>query len=341
MKKVTIKEIANVCGVSVATVSLVLNGKTSEIGPETVKRVLETAKEMNYSKNQIARSLVTKKSETIAILVPDIRNMFYSTIIKAVSKSASSRGYSIMLCDTDNDADEELRQLRLLDNRLIDGILLASRNSQKLLENYENQRKLPIVIIDEETDTQEKNIYTVASDNEEAAYKMTNYLIQKGHRRFFCLTGVTGSTNSARRQQGVMRALTENNISFDKATFVHADYKMDRAYQLIMKSEKPEYTALICFNDLMAYGAIKALNEKGIRVPEDVSVVGFDTNTSQNLVSEISAYKLTSINQDENRIGEISTELLLGAIEGKANKQKIHLLPSDWLEGTTTSGPKQ
>lgn len=340
MKKVTIKEIANACGVSIATVSLALNGKTEEIGAETVKKVLETAKAMNYSKNQIARSLVTKKSETLAILVPDVKNMFYATIIKSVSQIATQEGYSILLCDTDNDAEKEIQQLRLLDNRLIDGILLASRNSKKLLEQYENMRKLPIVILDEESSWSDNVVFTVTSDNELAAYKMTIHLLELGHRDIFCLTGVEGSTNSMRREAGVKKALLEYGITPREEQFVHGNYKMDIAYQIIQEKKQIEYTALICFNDMMAYGAIKALTEKGVDIPKDISVVGFDTNTSRQLISDISKFELTSVNQNEELIGKVSTDLLINAINGKVDKQKIHLLSAEWFQGTTTNVPK-
>jgi LacI family transcriptional regulator len=334
---VTIKDIASASGFSVATVSYVLNGKYEEVSDETVKKVMKKAREMNYSRNQVAKSLVTKKSDTLAILVPDVSNMFYATIIKAASKSASKKGYSILLCDTDNDATEELQQLRLLDNRMIDGILLASRNSQNLLNQYENSRKLPIVILDEETTTKENKIFTVTSDNELAAYKMTKHLLSLGHRTFFCLTGVAGSTNSDRRESGVKKALSEYGIVLNEDRFVRANYKMNNAFEIIKRQDKTDYTALICFNDMMAYGAIKALVEKGLEVPADVSVVGFDTNTSRQLVSDISKFELTSINQNEELIGNVSTELLINAIQGKIAKKKLHLLPADWFLGSSTA----
>lgn len=336
MKKVTIKEIAKVCGVSVATVSYVLNGKTSEIGDETVKKVLATAKELNYSKNQVARSLVTQKSKTLAIIVPDISNRFYSTIVKSVIDEASKNEYSILLSDADNDANEEIKQLSLLDNRLIDGILLASRNSAVLLDQYENNRNLPIVILDEESHIEDKNIFAVATDNEEAAYTMTKKLIEDGHRNFCCLTGFEGSTNSQKRKQGVLRAFEEYKIDLAQQSFYSANYNAEKAYQAVQNISEIDFTALICFNDLMAYGAIKALKEKKLKIPENVSVVGFDTNTSQNLVTDISDYRLTSINQDEELIGKVSTNILIETINGKTNFPKMNLLPWSWHEGTTT-----
>ncbi len=337
----TIKEIAESLGVSTATVSMVLNDKTEEIGIETVKRVRETAERMNYSKNQVARSLVTQKSDTLAVVIPDIRNMFYAAIIKSVSRVASAHGYSILLCDTDNDFDKEFEQLRILDNRLIDGILLASRNSSQLLTNYANNRKLPIVILDEETRFAEENVFTVASDNQLSGYQIAKSLLKQGHRKFFCLTGVKESTNSNRREAGIRKAFEEYGVTPKDDWFVHANYKMKDAYEVVMNQPRIDYSALIGFNDLMAYGAMKALREKKLYVPNDVSVVGFDTNTSQQLFADISGYHLTSINQNENSIGQVATQILIDSLNGEKVKNKNRLLDAEWDKGNTVASPRE
>ncbi|MBO0476149.1 LacI family DNA-binding transcriptional regulator [Vagococcus sp. DIV0080] len=335
MKKVTIKEIAERCQVSPATVSLVLNNKTKEIGKNTVERVKKVAEEMGYERNQVARSLVTKKSETIAVVVPDVSNMFYASIIKAVSKVASEQMYSVIVCDTDNDVEEERRQLKLLENKMIDGILLASRNSEKLLAIYPNKRRLPIVILDEHNDNLHDNVYVVASNYVKSGYDMANYLIEKGHQNIFCFGGVIGSTNSIHREKGIRQALEDHDLPYSKKQIVLADYKMKKAYSIAKTLDVERYTAFICFNDLMAYGVMKAFLERGIKVPEDVSVVCFDNDTSFSLVSELSQYTVTSINQDERQIGRVAMTLLIEALEGKKIDKKLHLLSSNWFIGST------
>ncbi|MCX2456029.1 LacI family DNA-binding transcriptional regulator [Lacticaseibacillus nasuensis] len=340
-KRVTIKEIAGVLGVSTATVSMVLNGKTDEIGQKTIDRVLKAAKQMQYSRNQVARSLVTQKSDTLAIVIPDIRNMFYSAIIKSISRVANNNGYSILLCDTDNDFDKEFEQLRILDNRLIDGILLASRNSTELLTHYDNARHLPIVILDEESELIKDYVYTVASDNFLSGYRAAKQLLELGHREFFFLTGVAGSTNSIRREQGIKHALEEYGVTIKPDSFVHADYKMNNAYEIVHQQSTINYTALIAFNDLMAYGAMKALREKQISVPREVSVVGFDTNTSQAMFDDISGYRLTSINQNEKLIGEVATNTLLASLQNQAAEPAKQLLTAEWNSGNTIGKPRK
>ena len=290
---------------------------------------------MNYTRNQIARSLITKKSDTIAVIIPDISNLFYATLVKSIYKKASENGYSIMLCDTNNDILKEIEEINLLDNRLIDGILLASRNSEKVLQQYDNLRDLPIVIIDELKEIPNKNVFTVASDYELAGYNMTNYLIKNGHTKFFCLTGYEESINSKIREVGILRSSSEHGIDQSNIKFVEADYKFKKASDIIKNQKDMDYTAVIAFNDLMAYGAISAFESKGILVPQDISVVAFDTNASQSLFNDLSKYRLTSINQNEEYIGDLSVKIVLKVLEGGTISKKIHMLEADWLIGNT------
>lgn len=341
VKKATMKEIAANLGLSTATVSMVLNGKTTEISKKTVERVRDAARRMNYSKNQVARSLVTQRSDTLAIVIPDIRNMFYSVIIKSASRVAAEHGYSILLCDTDNNFDEEFEQLRILDNRLIDGILLASRNSTELLDNYANSRNLPIVILDEESPIVKDHVYTVATDNYLSGYQVAQHLLEAGHRRFFCLLGVADSTNSRRREEGVRQAFQDYGVLPQADWFAHADYKLASAYELVRHQRAVNYTALIGFNDLMTYGAMQALRERGIRVPEDVSVVGFDANTSQAMFSAISGLTLTSINQNETLIGETAAHILIRSLKGEQVTPDKQLLKAEWTMGNTVMQPQK
>lgn len=335
MKKVTIKDIARECGVSIATVSLVLNGKTKEIGTDTVALVLDVAKKMKYSRNEVGRSLVTQKSKTFAVIVPDVSNAFYSLIIKAIIRAASKEGYNIIVCDSNNDMALELLELNRLEDRFIDGIFLASRNSKMILNEYNNSGRLPIVILDEQQVSPISNVYTVASDYKRATYEMASHLLKMGHKRILTLVGYKDSVNNMYRREGLEQAFSENGLSVASDSILTANYQYDMANNIISELVDIDYTAILCFNDLMAYGSIQALEERGLRVPEDVSVCGFDTNASHHLINSISKIKVTSINQDEELIGNYAFKLMLDIANGRSVKDKLHLLESTFEIGQT------
>lgn len=333
MKKITIKDIANYCGVSITTVSWVLNGKTKELGEETIEKVQNAIKELGYTRNEVARSLVTNRSRTIAFIIPDITNLFYASIIKAANEVAVKNGYNILLCNTDNSLEAEIQQIKSLDNRLIDGVVIASRNAKKVLNNFENNRSVPIVVIDEQADIGNSNTMMVYTDNLEAAKNITNYIIENGHRKIFILGGLEDSTNTEIRYKGVLEALKMNGMTEEDILFKHANYQRLLAYQITKEYFSEKFTAILAFNDLMAYGALSALNEMKI---ENVSVAGFDANTTLSLFNELTEYDLTSINQDENQIGEIALTQIINELEnnGKHHK-KATIIPAHLHIGNT------
>lgn len=334
MKKVTIKDIAKHCGVSITTVSWVLNGKTKELGSDTVIKVREAIDELGYNRNEIARSLVTSESRTIAIMVPDVTNLFYASIVKAANKIAMKNDYSILLCDTNNSIEDEMLQINILDNRQIDGLIIASRNAKKVLAQFDNNRSVPIVVIDEDITVKDKNIQIVNTDNSEAARELTNYVINHGHQRLFILGGLKDSTNTKVRLEGVEKGILENEIDKESLHIKYADYQMQKAYEIVKKYYSKEYSAIIAFNDMMAYGSIKALNEMNI---DNVSVAGFDANPTLTLFNQMTNYDLTSINQEENLIGENAAQTLINKLikEYDSTDSQIITIPSTLHEGNT------
>lgn len=334
MKKVTIKDIAKHCGVSITTVSWVLNGKTTELSSETVDKVKEAIKELGYHRNEIARSLVTSESKTFAIIIPDITNLFYASIVKAANKIAMLNGYSILLFDTNNSLEDEMRQINILDNRQIDGLIIASRNAKQVLASFDNNRSVPIVVIDERIEVDNKNLQVVNTDNAEAARKLTNYVIRHGHKRLYVLGGLKDSINTIDRLEGFNRAIEDNALNWADLHLEYADYQMQKAYEIVMETYSTEYSAIIAFNDMMAYGAMKALNEMNIK---DISVAAFDANPTLNMFNQLTSYDLTSINQDEKMVGEIATKELIKRLKNKKNygKNNVITIPSTLHEGNT------
>lgn len=334
MKKVTIKDIAKHCGVSITTVSWVLNGKTTELSAETVEKVKKAVKELGYHRNEIARSLVTSESKTFAIIIPDITNLFYASIVKAANKIAMLNGYSILLFDTNNSLEDEMRQINILDNRQIDGLIIASRNAKQVLAAFDNNRSVPIVVIDERIEVNNKNIQVVNTDNTEAARKLTNYVIRHGHERLFVLGGLKDSTNTKDRLDGFNRAIEDNDLDRTNLHLEYADYQMEKAYEIVKETFTTKYSAIIAFNDMMAYGAMKALNEMGIK---DISVAAFDANPTLNMFNQLTNNDLTSINQDEKIVGEIATKELIKRLKNKKNHKENNVItiPSTLHTGDT------
>lgn len=319
MKKITIKDIADYCGVSITTVSFIMNGKTQNISQETILAVNKAIKVLGYTRNEIARSLVTSKTYTIALVVPDITNLFYAAIAKEVNQVAIDNDYNVLLCDTSNSLTLEKKQIKILDSKRIDGLIVASRDSEKLLKSFENSRKVPIVIIDEDIENDSDYTLSVFTDDIKAGYLATRYMIERGHSNFFVLEGLEDSTNSRKRHMGVEKAVSEFDIDTKNIKYFNCDYKYEDAYITTLENYDKDKTAIIAFNDLMAYGAINALKKRMFNVPYDVSIICIDAINNKLQYSEILPLRLTSLSQEAGAIGKIAGIALINKINNRNN----------------------
>ncbi|HEY8362023.1 MAG TPA: LacI family DNA-binding transcriptional regulator [Tissierellaceae bacterium] len=330
---VTIKDIAKLANVSIATVSRVINNKPGGVSEETRKRILELVKELGYQPNAIARSLVTKKTKTIGLIIPDISNPFFPDIARGVEDGAYMYGYNVFLCNTDDNLAKESEYINALKEKYVDGIIFTSSSIPK----HEHMVALiksgiPVVIIDRRIDFED--VYGVFVDNYEGGYIATKYLIDLGHRRIACIAGPLHTTTAKDRLEGYKKALMESGISIEEELIFEGDYKINSGIVGAEKVLQHKITAIFACNDLMAYGAYKTIKSLGYKIPDDVSVIGFDDIQ----LSQILEPQLTTIKQPAYDMGLTAASMLIKLVEGqKLNKRVINFKPRLIIRRSTKS----
>lgn len=309
---VTIKDIAELAGVSKTTVSKVLNNKDEKISDTTRKKILDIVKEKNYRPNKMAQSLVTKKTKTIGIIIPDIRNPFFTDIVRGAEDKAVKEGYNIILCNTDENAEKEIKAFNTLADKMVDGIIFAPSSKIDLNAKEYNLSTKPIVLVDKKLDI--KNLKgIVCLDNEEGTYLETNHLVEKNHNKILYLSGPLKNEIARDRLKGYKKALKEANIEYDEKLVLQGEYSLDWGYEIIKSLKDINFTAICAANDLIAIGAIKALKERNIHIPKDISVVGFDDIQTSSIIEP----QLTTINQNSYDMGYESANILIKNLEKK------------------------
>jgi LacI family transcriptional regulator len=313
----TINDVAKRAGVSAMTVSRVVNG-TGYASTETRARVEAAIEELGYVPNALARQLRSKRTKTIALVVSDISNPFFTTIARGVEDFASGRGFSVMYCNTDESEVEEEQYLRMLIERQLDGVLLvparSSDESFRLLQHH----RVPVVVLDRRIAA--SAVDSVRCDSEVGAYALASHLIGLGHRDIAVLTGARTISTSVDRVAGCRRALEESGLALPDERVHYGGFMFGKTNQAdghrmaqeVLDAPGPLPTAFFCTNNFIAFGAIRALRERGLRVPDDVSIVAFD-DLPQEWVSEPF---LTCAAQPAYEIGRSGAELLLGHISG-------------------------
>ncbi|WP_425538821.1 LacI family DNA-binding transcriptional regulator [Microaceticoccus formicicus] len=328
---ITIKDVAREAGVSITTVSMVLNESDYPISDKTKNKVFETAKRLNYVPNRIARNLVMRQSNSIALIVPDITNPFYPEIAKAVSEVAESRGFNLFLINTNNETTKNSSWLEVLENGLIEGALIISREST-ITDAYKRSRNIKIVYLDEPGFSEDKDAYIVTGDSKEGGYIAGKHLISLGHKKLACIAGPEETPNSSRRLSGFLKACMENDIYLDTKYILFGNYSFDGGYECGKVLANEDITGIFAFNDLSAYGAIRALKEGGKSLLKDYSIIGYDNL----LMTAFTDPSLTTIDQFSKQIGISATNILLDLIKGrKVNERKVLVKPKLVLRETT------
>lgn len=306
MKKVTIKDIAKVANVSYTTVSRALSG-SPEIGENTRKQILQIAKEMGYTANAIARSLVAKETRLIGLIVSSINNPFMSEIAYHVEEYARSKGYNIMLGNSVGDLDQEEETYQLLAGRQVDGIIIipSSMHTYERISPY--LKTTPTVFVSENLRDVEESYVTI--DNYKGTYMGTEYLHSLGHRSILYFARRQGSVTHQLRYQGYMDACKAFRI---KPQFIDSHYNsssINHGYTLACElfRRKRNYTAMFCSTDTIALGVLQAAEEFKIRIPEDLSLLGFD-NISFSALPKIN---LTTIEQPKDAMAAVAVDMLI------------------------------
>ncbi len=310
----TMKDVARVVGVNESTVSRALNN-LPYVHPQTRERVLEAARRLNYRPNTVARSLATNRTYVVGLVISNIANLFFAEVTKGIEEVADANGYSVILCDTARDVAKELKYLELLARRQADGIIFMSGRLPPDVVATIKSVKCPVVTISR--DGARHGIPTVRINNRAEAARATRYLMKLGHRRIGFISGQLDDTESGLpRLEGYRAALEEGRIEFDPAIVHEGDFRMEsgvRACARIMGA-RPRPTAIFAANDEMAIGAMKALAQQGLKVPEDVAVVGFDDTALATVVTP----PLTTVAQPLRTLGTSAMEMLLKLMAGQS-----------------------
>ncbi|MCL5075695.1 MAG: LacI family transcriptional regulator [Chloroflexi bacterium] len=338
MPPVTIKDVAAQAGVSYQTVSRVINNKP-EVAAETRQKVLQVIKELDYQPNVLAGSLRRRETLTIALIIPDTFNPFFAEVAKGVEETGFQFGYSLVLCHSDYDAQKELRYVHVLRSKRVDGVILipsspASEALQVLLKH-----KIPVVLADRKPMDMASEVDTVTADNTQGARAATEHLIRLGHRRIAFIARPFPMTHSAGRLHGYRLALEQHGLPFVEEMVVHGGFRYpagEEAMQHLL-SLKPPITAVLAYNDIMAIGALKAISDRGLSVPRDISVVGFDDIPP-------AAYTdppLTTVAMPKVEMGRIAAQRLMQMVDSGpgAEKKDIVLETHLVVRGSTAPPP--
>jgi DNA-binding LacI/PurR family transcriptional regulator len=327
----TIYDVARLAGVSTATVSRALNG-TGQIAPATRATIEAAVEQLGYRPNTIARSLVTKSTQTIALLLPDITNPFYAALVSGIQQTALAQGWTMLLCTTESDAEREELYLRVLrakqvDGALVDGLVLPPDRIARFVEDG-----FPIVCLDRDIDS--RSIPLVQVDNRLGGRIATRHLVDLGHARIAHVTGAGELGISDERLAGYRDALTEAGLPVDFQLVEEGRFTDDGGHDAARRllERQPDLTAIFAANDLSALGVMNAVAEAGRRVPDDVSVVGFDD-------LHLSAYTsppLTTIRQPAVEIATLATEILIGLTRGQQAERMRHLLEPELVVRAST-----
>jgi LacI family transcriptional regulator len=326
---VTIKDIAKVAGVSYATVSRALNDHP-EINVITKEKIKEIAQQMGYTPNAVARGLVKKNTEMIALLIPDITNPFYPEVARGVEDYARENGYCVFLCNTNWDEENEQKYLTILKERRVDGIIIAPVSTDTIDYVSDSKLDIPVVYIGSRVDCNKSNYVVI--DDFKAGYMATEYLMKLGHSNIAFIGGHDKSTSHIDRINGYKQALKENRLEADINSIKGYSFKKESGYGTFLKMVKNRKvpTAIVAENDIIALGIMEAAEKHGYDVPKDISIIGIDDIEFGSLPK----INLTTVAQPKFDIGRKSADILLDLISGSSDSKQIILEPFLIVRGT-------
>ncbi len=319
--KLLIDDIANKADVSVMTVSRILNNKKGHASKSVRERVMNIAKEFNYIPHGPAVSLVTQRTKMIGLIVPDISNPIYPVFVNGLHDTIKEEGYHFLLGNTYGDSNEEFSILKMFLRNRVDGLIILSLESKQdevtegSIVRLLRESGVPIVLSGRTFE--DLKVDQVMSDSTRGAYLVVRHLLDLGHRRIGHIRGPYGVPAADLRLKGYQMALEEHGITFDESLIIESTFKQESGYRSMkefMKMKCPP-TAIFAANDIMALGAMLAIQEEGLRIPDDISIVGFDNIPLCDLVNP----GLTTVAQPEYESGKKAAELILRRISEKIN----------------------
>lgn len=331
---VTMEYIARVANVSKATVSRVINNNPEGVSAETRERVQKVIERYSYRPNLMARSIVTSRTKTIGLIIPDITNPFFPAVVRSIEQCAAANGYTIILCNTDSSPEKEDSSISTLIANRVDGVILATTTGEKqpMHERFEKY-DIPCVLID-------RRIRGLACgagvyiDNEYAMYLAAERLIRTGNKSIGLALGPAFLSTSVERLEGYRAALLHYGIEYRPELVLAGEYSIESGYAVTraLLSSKNAFTAVLTGSDVIAFGVIKALREAALRVPDDIEVIGFDNIPASEMIDP----PLTTVEQPISELGLQAARALLTLMDGGTLEQtSIRLEPRMLLRKST------
>lgn len=325
--RLTIEDIANIANVSKATISYVINEKPG-VSKEVRQKVKKIIEEYNYVPNSAARGLAGEKTHFIGLVIPDISDIFYANIIRGVEKTSNKLGFFLNLLTTHAQAEREQQVIKLFNKSMVDGLIVMAYYLKDKYIDILTESGIPFVFIDYPPKNEE--IYSVLVDNESGAFEATEYLISLGHKKIAFLEGSKVAWDSKARFEGYLKALKAHSLEFNPNLVENGNFTKEEGYlatkSLLAKKEK--FTAIFSANDQMAIGAIRALKEAGLKVPDDISIFGFDNIEASSIIEP----PLTTVSQPIYEMGKKSVEVLVKLINKEEVKEKKIMLKTKLIE---------
>ena len=334
-KRVSIKDIARMARVSHATVSRALRG-SALVNPKTADLIRRIAAENGFRASAVARSLATSKTSTIGVVVTSIADPFVAAVVDGIESEAIASNYSVFLANCNADPERELKVVHSFEDRRVDGIVVTASRVGALYGPLLERMRIPIVLVNNQHPSH--FAHSVVIENYEASLKAVRLLVELGHRRLAYIGDRFGYSSDSERFSGYRAALDEADVPFQPELVVHGDGKVEgggAAMEKLLTTPDPP-TAVFCYNDMTAIGALKAIRARCLKVPDDVSLVGFDD-------LPLALYMdppLTTVGQPKNEMGRLAMQVLLKLMAGEEAEQNIRL-SGELIVRQSTAPPKE
>lgn len=332
---ISIKDIARVAKVSHSTVSRALHNSPL-VSPETAVRIQQIAREKGYRPSAVARSLVTRRTKTIGVVVTRIADPFIAEVVNGIEEVANDHGYSVFLANSNAHPDREVKVVHSFHERRVDGILVTASRVGALYMPLLAEMRVPTVLINNQHPGE--FVHSVMIDNPVASRRATEHLIALGHRRIAYIGDQFGFQSDTERFAGYRRALEVADVPFLPELIAHGDGKAEGGIlameRLLALPEPP--TAVFCYNDMSALGGLRAIHSHGWRVPDDISVVGFDDL----FIASYTSPALTTISQPMGQMGRMAMEILINLFSGLNSKTNIKV-QGQLIERESTAPPRR
>lgn len=327
---ITMKHVAERANVSLKTVSRVVNNER-EIADETRQRVLDTIDKLGYRPNLVARSLVTQRSNIIGLIVPDVCNPYHAEVARGVQEAAREAGYSLMMASSEEDEKEEFHLLDAMNSQSVDAVIITRPITPEVINAFGKGNR-PIISINNRYN--HPKVGNVMADHYAGATEAMEHLAGRGHKKIGMLAGLVSDPKVVRRVRAYRDVLLKHGLEFDEKLVVRGLPRMREgtlaAKQLL--TAHPDITAIFCYNDLLALGALRACAELGRQVPQDCAIIGFDDID----YAAIAAPSLTTVHVDKREMGRTAANLALNLLEDTYQGERVIQLPAHLIVREST-----